>query len=322
MTRMLSIGDRLPVFLAPMAGYTDFPFRKIAFELGLPYAVTEMVSAKALYYDSQRTIEISKSIGRTGIQLFGHEPEAFQIAIERYLNPREDFLWIDLNFGCPAPKIFKNQDGSALLNDLDTLAAIIKTCKKYSNKPVSAKMRLGVNDSSNAIEIAQRIEDAGADFLTVHGRTRDMHYTGQADWEKIFEIRDKLNIPVIGNGDIDSFERAIELLESDDIDGISIGRFAIGNPFIFADIHNYFSLDKINYDKYDIIKKHFKYMTEDFSERVALNDFKKHLIKYLNNRPEATKIRKSLSEINSIDKMNETIDRLFKNIEKEVRTND
>lgn len=318
MKRTLPIDYKLPVFLAPMAGYTDYPFRKIAFELGLDLAVTEMVSAKALFYNDAKTLNISKSIGNTGIQLFGHEEEAFQIAIKRYFNPRTDFNWIDLNFGCPAPKIFKNNDGSALLADLDKLQSIIRTCKKYSNKPVSAKMRLGINDSNNAIEIAKAIEDAGADFLTVHGRTRDMHYTGEADWDKIFEIREKVSIPVIGNGDINSLEKAIEFLESDDIDGISIGRFAVGNPFIFADIKNYFG-DNIIYDKYDIIKRHFKYMSEEFTERGALNDFKKHLIKYLNNRPEATKIRKSLSEINSIQMMNEVIDRLFSNIKDEEK---
>lgn len=313
MKRTLPIGNKIPVFLAPMAGYTDYPFRKIAFELGLSYAVTEMVSAKALYYDDQKTLKISKSVGDTGIQLFGHEPDAFKIAIERYLNDRDDFKWIDLNFGCPAPKIFKNHDGSSLLGDLDTLSSVIRACKEYSNKPVSAKMRLGITDSNNAIEIAKRIEDAGADFLTVHGRTREMHYTGIADWEKIYEIRNAVKIPVIGNGDIDSLEKAIDLLESDDIDGISIGRFAIGNPFLFQDIKNHFSNEKIIYNKYDIIKRHFRYMSEEFIERGALNDFKKHLIKYLNNRPEATKIRKSLSQIDSLEKMNDTIDRLFSN---------
>lgn len=313
MKRTLPIGNKIPVFLAPMAGYTDYPFRKIAFELGLSYAVTEMVSAKALYYDDQKTLKISKSVGDTGIQLFGHEPDAFKIAIERYLNDRDDFKWIDLNFGCPAPKIFKNHDGSSLLGDLDTLSSVIRACKEYSNKPVSAKMRLGITDSNNAIEIAKRIEDAGADFLTVHGRTREMHYTGIADWEKIYEIRNAVKIPVIGNGDIDSLEKAIDLLESDDIDGISIGRFAIGNPFLFQDIKNHFSNEKIIYNKYDIIKRHFRYMSEEFIERGALNDFKKHLIKYLNNRPEATKIRKSLSQIDSLKKMNDTIDRLFSN---------
>ncbi len=313
MKRTLPIGNKIPVFLAPMAGYTDYPFRKIAFELGLSYAVTEMVSAKALYYDDQKTLKISKSVGDTGIQLFGHEPDAFKIAIERYLNDRDDFKWIDLNFGCPAPKIFKNHDGSSLLGDLDTLSSVIRACKEYSNKPVSAKMRLGITDSNNAIEIAKRIEDAGADFLTVHGRTREMHYTGIADWEKIYEIRNAVKIPVIGNGDIDSLEKAVDLLESDDIDGISIGRFAIGNPFLFQDIKNHFSNEKIIYNKYDIIKRHFRYMSEEFIERGALNDFKKHLIKYLNNRPEATKIRKSLSQIDSLEKMNDTIDRLFSN---------
>lgn len=318
MRRILPIGNDLPVFLAPMAGYTDYPFRKIAFELGLSYAVTEMVSAKALYYDDKKTLAISKSVGNTGIQLFGHEDEAFKVAIDRYLNDRNDFKWIDLNCGCPAPKIFKNNDGSALLGDLKKLKSIISTCKKYSNKPVSAKMRLGISDSKNAVDIAKAIEEAGADFLTVHGRTRDMHYTGEANWDKIFEIREALSIPVILNGDINSLDKAVSLLKSNDIDGISIGRFAVGNPFIFADIKNYFG-DRINYDRYDIIKRHFKYMSEEFIERGALNDFKKHLIKYLNNRPEATKIRKSLSEIDTIQKMNNTIDRLFSNINSEEK---
>lgn len=306
MRRTLKIGsDVPPIFLAPMAGYTDFAYRKICFELGLSFAVTEMVSAKALSYGDEKTESISKSESRTGIQLFGHDISALQIAVEK-LNVRNDFLWYDLNFGCPAPKIIKNHDGSSLLSDLPTLRKVIECVKKYSNKPVSAKMRLGFKDGDDYLEIAKTIEDSGADFLTVHGRTRDMFYTGEADWNAIYKIRNAVSIPVIGNGDIKNADMARELLESDDIDGIAIGRAAIGNPFLFAE------LSGTEYSsKYDVIKRHFEYMCKIKNERVAVNDFKKHLIKYLNNRPEAKKIRQELQNITNIEIMNEWIKSLF-----------
>ena len=312
--RKIPIGDEYPIFLAPMAGYTDISFRKIAFENELPYAVSEMISAKAMSYNDKRTLEISKTEGRCGIQLFGHELEAFRIAIEEHLNPRDDFLWIDLNFGCPAPKIFKNQDGSSLLQYPNKISDIIKTCKKYSNKPVSAKMRLGIGNSDNAIEIAKIIEDAEADFLTVHGRTRDMGYSGVADWVMIFKIRKSLSIPVIGNGDINSASCAVKLLQSNDIDGISIGRAAVGNPFIFKEIISILEGRDYKLDakeRYTTIKRHFKYLTKSKGERRAVNDFRKHLMKYLNEKEGAPLIRKSLGEINSIEDMDRAIDFLF-----------
>lgn len=306
MRRTLKIGNKLPVFMAPMAGYTDYAFRKIAFECGLSYAVTEMVSSKALSYNDEKTFRISKSEGSTGIQLFGHDIDAYKIAIEYVLNKRDDFLWYDLNFGCPAPKIIKNHDGSFILSDLKQLKEIIKAVKSFSNKPVSAKMRLGFKDDDNYLDIAKTVEEAGADFITVHGRTRDMFYSGEADWDAIFKIRDAISIPVIGNGDITDANRAKALLESEEIDGIAIGRAAIGNPFIFSEI-----VSKEHEDKKSVILRHFNYLLEIKDERVAVNDFKKHLVKYLNNRPEAKSIRQSLHLIDSKEKMIDTINTLF-----------
>lgn len=306
MRRILKIGNKLPIFMAPMAGYTDYAFRKIAFECGLSYAVTEMVSSKALSYNDEKTFRISKSDGNTGIQLFGHDIDAYKIAIEDVLNKRDDFLWYDLNFGCPAPKIIKNHDGSYILSDLNQLGKIIKAVKSFSNKPVSAKIRLGFKDDDNYLDIAKTVEEAGADFITVHGRTRDMFYSGEANWEAIFKIRESLSIPVIGNGDISNANIAKKLLENEDIDGIAIGRAAIGNPFIFSEI-----IDKDPEDKLSVILRHFSYLLEIKEERVAVNDFKKHLVKYLNNRPEAKSIRQSLYLLDNKEKMIETIKSLF-----------
>lgn len=305
MRRTLKIGDKLPVFLAPMAGYTDYAFRKICFECGVSYAVSEMVSSVALSYGDEKTRSISKSSGDSGIQLFGHNLEFYKKALEE-LNQRNDFLWYDLNFGCPAPKIVKNHDGSYLLRDLKLLGEIVRTVKKFSNKPVSAKMRLGFNEKDNYLDIARAIEEAGADFITVHGRTREMFYSGEADWEAIYKIRDAVTIPVIGNGDIKDAKTAKRILNEELVDGIAIGRGAIGNPFIFSEIA---SLPVP--DKKEIIIRHFKYMCETKEERVAVNQFKKHLIKYLNNSPEAKKLRTELQTIQSIEAMKQKIDILF-----------
>ncbi|MDO5716942.1 MAG: tRNA-dihydrouridine synthase family protein [Tissierellia bacterium] len=310
--------EYIPVFLAPMAGYTDWSFRTIAFSLGLPLAVSEMVSVKALSYDDKKTMAISRTEGPTGIQIFGHEEEAFVKAIETHLNPRQDFLWLDINFGCPAPKIVKNKDGSFLLQDLEKIDSIIRTCKKISNRPVSAKMRLGFKDSTKALDIAKTMEDAGVDFLTVHGRTRDMYYSGKADWETIFAIRESLSIPVIGNGDIEKAEDAIALLESGRIDGVAIGRGALGNPFIFSQIARAMGQNVEDTPLEEVVRRHFHLLLEEKGERRAVNDFKKHLIKYVKHRERATEIRKSLGELRSKEDMQQAFDRLFDKVESSV----
>ncbi|MFQ9967858.1 MAG: tRNA dihydrouridine synthase DusB [Peptoniphilus sp.] len=222
--------------LAPMAGYTDIAFREVATEKGADITVTEMVSAMALVYENKKTIDlldISPKEKKVAVQIFGSDPDVMGEAA-RILNDY-DFSYVDINMGCPAPKIVKNNSGSHLLSDPSLVYDIVKSVVKNSNKPVTAKVRKGIGGISS-MKAIKNIEAAGATFVTVHGRTREEYYTGKADWDFIKEVKANVKIPVIGNGDVDSPEDAIEKINYSKVDGLAIGRGAIGNPYIFNQI--------------------------------------------------------------------------------------
>ncbi len=275
--------------LAPLAGFSDRPFRSIVFDLGADFAVTEMVSIKGLFYKNRNTEELlktGKNEREVWIQVFGHEPEIFTQVIQEALNPREDFYGIDLNMGCPAPKIVKNGDGAALMKEPKRVEKLIKAMVEVSNKPVSVKMRLGFDHTCiNFLEIGKICQEEGASRITLHARTREAMYSGQADWDAIRKLKDALQIPVIGNGDVTCPEEARALFELSGCDGIAIGRGAIGNPFLFGMIKEY--LKKGFYEKpgisqiFSLLKRHYDLEVEERGEKRALLVMRKEASRYL-----------------------------------------
>lgn len=239
-TRILEILQQNDLILAPMAGVTDLAFREIAREQGAYFAVSEMVSAKALTYHDKHTYDILKTSPEDtplSVQLFGHEPDVVYEAVKQV----EDmgFSMLDLNAGCPAPKIVKNGDGSALMQQPKLLFDIVSAMRKATDLPVSVKLRIGFDgEHKNVVECAKLCEEAGADFLTVHGRTREMQYSGVADWSYIKAVKETVSIPVIGNGDVTDQKSYFAIKEATGCDGVMVGRAALGNPFIFDLIKN------------------------------------------------------------------------------------
>jgi len=231
-----------PLFLGPMAGNGDYAFRRICKEMGAEYTVTEMVSAKAVWYHDQKTAQIAhihEDERPCLLQLFGSEEKCFDYAVktlEESVHP-EGF---DINMGCPAPKIFNNHEGSALLKDLHKVESVVKAVRNATRLPVSVKMRLGVEqDHFVAVEAAKCCEAAGADFIALHGRYRDQHYSGKADWEKIALVKQAISVPLIANGDVCSLESYKEILSVTGADGVMIARGALGDPHLFARIAAY-----------------------------------------------------------------------------------
>lgn len=310
MTNRLSF-DRPLYVLAPLAGYTDLPFRSVVKKFGADLTVSEMISSNALAYGSKKTIKMlerSPNEDPYSIQIAGADKEIVKRAVE-FLNTQENIDIIDLNSGCPVPKVVGHGSGSALLKDLPRLSEIIKTIKETSNKPMtSVKVRLGFEEK-NHIEIAKVVEESGADLIAVHGRTRAGKFKAEVDYDAIAQMKEVVSIPVIANGDIDSFEKAQWVLEHTKADGVMIGRGAVGAPWIFTQLKS----GKAEVDlalKHMIILEHYDKMVEFYGPR-AVGMFRKHVHTYSKGYEGASALRDSVNRIDDMEVFREVIDSFF-----------
>lgn len=291
------------VSLGPMAGVTDLPFRLICKEHGCGLLCTEMISAKALHYEDKKTYKLMAIDEREkpiAIQLFGHEPDIMREAVEKV--NKIDFAFIDLNVGCPAPKIVKNGDGSALMRNPKLLEEILKQMVTASEKPVTIKIRKGWDAAHvNAVEIAKIAEYCGVSAVAVHGRTREEFYSGKADWQIIKAVKDALSIPVIGNGDVINIDSAIELKATTNCDGIMVARGAQGNPWLIKEINHYFAtgerLEKPSiHEKIDVALKHFNLLIDVKGTHIGVLEMRKHAAWYLKGIKNSAKIRNKINQ--------------------------
>lgn len=305
-----------PVYvLAPLAGFTDLPFRSVVKKFGADLTVSEMLSSNALVHNSKKTLhmlEKSPIEDPYSVQISASQVDVARAAVE-ILNKEEGIDIIDLNCGCPVPKVFGHGSGSALLDDLPRLKAILCAIKETSNKSMtSAKIRLGVNDK-NHIEIAKSIEETGVDFIAVHGRTRAGKYKAPVDYDAIAEIKKAVSIPVIANGDIDSYEKAKWVLEHTGCDGVMIGRGAVGAPWIFHQLRT--GNDDISLEvKHEIIMEHFDKVIE-FHGPHGVAMFRKHTHTYSKGYIGASVLRDAVNHISDIKESRDVIDDFFKNAE-------
>ncbi len=286
--------------LAPMAGITDRAFREICAMFGSAYFTSEMISVKGLIYKSQKTFDlIDRSVTDKpfAIQLFGSDPKDFAEAIKLLSGNMPDV--IDINMGCPATKIIKENSGSALMKNPELCGEIVRAAKSASPVPITVKIRAGWDHKNiNAAKVAKICEEAGASAITVHGRTREQGYAGLSDLSVIKEVKNSVKIPIIGNGDITSAESAKKMIEFTNCDMVAIGRGAMGNPWIFSEINAHFSGNKIwtpptLHEKAEIMKKHIKKLCEYKGEERGIKEARKHIASYIKDVPGASGFRKS-----------------------------
>ena len=312
---MGNVGLSGPFLLAPLAGITDGPFRRLCSQAGAALVYSEMVSAKGLWYGDKNTgklLEILPGEGPAAYQLFGHEPEIMAFAV-RKLDSRMNVIF-DINMGCPVPKIVKNGEGSALMKNPDLVYDLVAAAVKNTSKPVTVKIRAGWDEESvNAVEVARAVSAAGASAVAVHGRTREQYYSGKADWSVIAAVKRAVNIPVIGNGDVTDAASGIRMMEETGCDFVMVGRGALGNPWIFSELTAAWRGEPLpppptKEEKKAMMIRHFNDILELKGEYVAVREMRKHVGWYLKGVHGAAAFRGKINGINSADELRRAID--------------
>ncbi len=305
------------LILAPMAGVTDLPFRKICKEFNPGLVCTEMVSSKAIFHDDSKTKLLMDTDGEKrpiSMQIFGSDEETMGYA-SKYVSNIADI--VDINMGCPAPKVVKNGDGSKLLLDIEKAEKVIKAVIKNTNKPVTLKIRKGWDcEHIVAVEFAKMAEQAGVSAITIHGRTRSEMYSGKVDLDIIKKVKENVKIPVIGNGDIVDEETALKMFEYTGVDGIMIGRGTFGNPWIFERIKYFLETGEklpeiTKQEKLRVIKEQIKLELENKPEVTAIREMRKHIAWYTKNMPNSSEFRNEINKIENKEKLIKKVEEYF-----------
>ena len=308
------------LILAPMAGVTDLPFRVLCKEQGAGMVCTEMASSRAIFHNDEKTKQLINTDGEKrpiSFQIFGSDEESMAFSAKEFSKFADI---IDINMGCPAPKVVKNGDGSKLLLDLEKADKIIKAVVQNSSVPVTLKMRKGWDkEHIVAVELAKMAEKNGISAITVHGRTRTEFFSGEVDLEIIRKVKEAVSIPVIGNGNIVDEETAMEMFEKTGVDGIMIGRGSLGNPWIFRNIKHYLETgEKLEQptlqERKEVMKRHIELSIQDKGENVAIHEIRKHISWYTKNLPNSSDFRNRVNHTENSQALIELVDEYFNSL--------
>jgi len=306
------------VVLAPMAGITDLAFRKICKQFDVGLMVTEMISVSALYYKDKKTkklMAIDEENRPVALQIFSADPEKLKAIIPELNETSYDLL--DINMGCPAPKIVNNGEGAALMKTPELARKLISTAVKYSDKPVTVKMRIGWDQQSiNVVELAKMAESVGAQAIAVHGRTREQQYMGEADWSWLKKVKESVQIPVIGNGDVFNLDDAIRMKDETNVDGIMVARGVQGNPWLISQIAHYFKTGKklsspTMHEKESVAREHFELLLKYKGNHIGLLEMRKHAGWYFKGVKNAAYYKNKINRATAIDEVKSILTEAF-----------